>query len=223
MGLPQQPHYVRLASFAANAKLGNRKLKFMAIDELNLEEGEKIEWHKGQGTFHRGYDFELAITNMAVCIFMRRHSLSPKWIKIPLDDVVSLDVSEAKVFQGFLSLLPLYGMLIIVLIGNYSIFWSSYSNTKTVIWSILLIGFIVYLIVSIDNMSRGRTHLTISSVHDVLNYTSYPDSYQDEKILDRCILLEFAQLLKEKGIIKQINIKLPNKDNSADAKSCSAD
>lgn len=129
------------------------------MDELILDDQEESLWHQGQGTFHRGYDFQLVITNKNIYLFDSKIVFLRKWYKFPLASIENITLKDS--FSGVFKLF----------------------RKKT---------------------PFPRTLLTIKYHQKIFNHISYPDSYEDERIFDRQILLNFIDQLKA------LNIEITN-------------
>lgn len=57
------------------------------LNKLQLESDEVISWNCGQATFHRSFDFHLAITDKKVCIFANKTLFTPIWYCFVISEI----------------------------------------------------------------------------------------------------------------------------------------
>lgn len=185
----------------------------MSIQELSLQPGEVVEWERGQATFHRGHDIHFAVTNRSACLYLRK-LIVPRWVKIPISELISVEITPSTWLQGLPALIPMYVMA--GLMGRLLLISCQLGGTKGFVLFIALLAVLVWMIRSIWKMSVGRTFLRVRYKGGALSYASYPDEHADEKVFDRELIVEFAEQLRARDVNVLFGVQLPNHSLKAD-------
>lgn len=129
------------------------------ISELDLLPNEIIVWQKGQGTFHRFYDWHFAVTNLRVMIFYHDKLFRPlKWYIFNVNDIEKILIEDLAIYWRFL------------------FFWNFRKNA----------------------FPRTQIHILCQNNSDKsATFLSDNDDYQDERIFDRKLVLEWLNAIRQ--------------------------
>jgi len=179
----------------------------MSIKELSLDEGERVEWHRCQCTFHRTYDWELAVTNKSACIYKPKFLRGLVWTKFPLETISSVDICTPGIISKFRT-----GWLAIILFLTFMFLFIVCLTQPFDSRTVFFLGFFFWIMHLIFLSVRGRTKIIIRRMKKrTYRYVSYPDTYSDEKEHDRHMLIEFAEHLSQKGIKTSVSVNISEK------------
>ena len=67
---------------------------FFPFTALRVPEGEEVLWFGYNPTFHRCFEYGLALTTLALYLCRRSWWRLAHWERIPLDDVIAVDLLE---------------------------------------------------------------------------------------------------------------------------------
>jgi len=178
----------------------------MSIKELSLDEGEKVEWHRCQCTFHRGHDWGLAVTNKSACIYKQKFMRGIVWTKFPHETISGVDICKPGISVVFLTSSGVISLLIFILMFCVSLV--APFNTDKVFVLVLFFGILCY----IYNSMRGSTKMVIHRIKKrTFRYVSCLGDYSDEMEYDRLMLIEFAKQLSQKGIKTTVSVNISEK------------
>ena len=168
-----------------------------------VQAGETIEWQRAQGTFHRGYDMGFAVSNRAAYLYIRRWSPRPRWIRLPLADLLSVEVGQPTWWQatGGAWIFLLFGIAPAWLaLGHFPL-----EGLRGVLTGSTALAIVAWMLSSFIRAAKGRTRLVVNHARGRLGYTSYADTHADEKVYDRELIVEFAQKLAAKGVALHVS------------------
>lgn len=130
------------------------------LNQITFLAGEKLLWSKGQGTFHRSYDWCFAVTDRRALIFYKVGVFrTPQWIDFSLTEIKQIKITDSPYFTPF--------------------FWSKW-------------------IFKTNNFPLTKLILTTNNQQFI--FKSVWDDYQDERVFDRNLVLEWADELAKQGI-----------------------
>ena len=168
-----------------------------------LDPGETLEWQRAQGTFHRGYDMGFAVSNRAAYLYIRRRSLRPRWIRLPLVDLLSVEVGQPSGWQAT------SGAWIFLLFGAAPAWFAlgafPLEGLRDVLAGSVALAMVAWMLSSFIRAAKGRTRLVVNHARGRLGYTSYADTHSAEKVYDRKLMLEFAGKLASKGVAVHVS------------------
>ncbi|KFN45896.1 hypothetical protein [Arenimonas metalli] len=170
----------------------------MPSDQVPLHPGESLHWHRGQATFHRGYDAAFAVSDQAAYLYVRGPWPRPRWRRIPLAGISGVRVSPARWWHG-----PGDALFWLLMMGGLA--WMTATR-----WPLDRAGDGWVLLFAAAGMAwlarglalalPGRTRLVLMYDGKRLAHTSYADTYADEKTYDREMMLGFAEALRTLGV-----------------------
>lgn len=168
-----------------------------------LQPGETLEWERAQGTFHRGYDMGFAVSNRAAYLYIRRWSLRPRWIRLPLADLLSVEVGQPTWWQAT------SGAWVFLLFGAAPAWFAlcvfPLEGLRGVLTGSAALAMVAWMLSSFIRAAKGRTRLVVNHARGRLGYTSYADTHADEKVYDRELIVEFARKLAGKGVALHVS------------------
>jgi hypothetical protein len=163
-----------------------------------LEPGERLLWHRGQGTFHRGHDDAFAVSDRHAFLFIRGPRIRGRWVRLPLDGILSVDVAPAKPWQGLLD--PLFYLAVAGLLVGQA--WLFSKEGDWVAWAALAViaAALAWVLSTFVKSVTGRTRMVIRTHDKRIAWVSYADTYADEKRYDRTLAVDFAKRLAQEGV-----------------------
>ena len=173
--------------------------------DVPLEPGERLLWQRGQGTFHRGHDDAFAVSDRHAFLFIRGFSIRGRWVRLPLDSILSVEVGPAKPWQGLLD--PLVYLAVAGLLVGQAWLFSKPGGWVAWVALLAIAAALAWVLSTFVKSVTGRTRMVIRTRGKRVAWVSYADTHADEKTYDRTLAVDFARRLGEQGIPVRIDGK----------------
>lgn len=161
------------------------------LESVPLQAGETLSYARDNTTFHRSFDYCLAVSDRAVYFYVCRFPHLPRWVRISFEDIKEVEISS---YSGGPARVTALFLVFFGIVAGTHVMQSPW-------WVAVVFGLLItYWGYQSMKGLRDRTQIVIERNTGMFVFRTPVDAYYDEKNYDRNFLLQLGETLQQGGV-----------------------